>query len=151
MTLNTITRQPKGIPVGGQFATAQHGEATLTLTTPSAEPTEESVLAAAAEHQGPGAVPGIRRRLAEVTTEGGRRLFLQRCDALYSGDSIYRVDRSIYGPSPEQCDDLAALGYESVNDFTPDKLKNFSGIDSVIQAGVGPERLAVLHGRKRHT
>lgn len=149
--MNIITRQPKGIPVGGQFAAARHGEAGVALATaPASAPTEESILAAAEQHLGPGAVPGIRRRFAEVKTEAGRTLFLQRCDALYNGDSPYRVDRSIYGPSPEQCDGLAALGFNSVNQFTPDKLKNFTGVDSLIENGIGPERLGVLGQLPRH-
>ncbi|MET4144263.1 hypothetical protein [Arthrobacter sp. UYCo732] len=149
--MTTITRQPKGIPVGGQFAATEHGEPALSLGTDGADTlTEEAILAAVATHDGPGAVPGVRRRIAETTTEGGRKLFLQRCDAMYNADSPYRIDRSVYGPTPEQCDALAALGYDSVNQFSREKLNRFRGAGSLIDHGVGPERLEVLDKLTTH-
>lgn len=149
--MNTIARQPKGIPVGGQFAATEHGESAVTLHTPGPAPlTEEAILEAVAAHDGPGAVPGVRRRIAETTTEGGRTLFLQRCDAMYNADSPYRIDRSVYGPTPEHCDALAALGYESVNQFDKPATKNFPGLGAVIDGRVGPERLEVLGKLSTH-
>lgn len=146
-----LARQPKGIPVGGQFAANEHGESGLMLAPAGPEPlTVEGVLAAAALDSGPGAVPGISRRIAETTSEGGRRLFLQRCDAMYNRDSEYEIDRSVYGPTPEQCDGLAALGYESVNQFSREKLNRFRGTGSLIDNGIGPERLAVLDKLSTH-
>lgn len=146
-----ISRQPKGIPVGGQFAATMHGEPGLRLGAPGpAAVNEDDVLTAVTESMGPGAVPGVRRRLAETQTDGGRQLFLQRCDALYNQESAYTVDRSIHGPDPEQCDALAALGYESVNDFSPEKLKNFRGVDSIIAGGIEPGRLELLTRLTRH-
>lgn len=140
-TISTLARQPKGIPVGGQFAALRHCEAEVSLgRREGSAPTEESVLAAAAEHLG----PGIRRRLAETVTEGGRALFLQRCDALYNGYSPFVVDRSTYGPTPEQCDALAALGYVSVNQFAPEQLKNVRGLETLAEHDVGPDRLEAI-------
>ncbi|GAA4034970.1 hypothetical protein GCM10023063_19070 [Arthrobacter methylotrophus] len=151
MTSTLITRQPKGIPVGGQFVATEHSETGVTLTHAGPAPlTEEAILDAVARHEGPGAVPGVHRRIAETTTAGGRQLFLQRCDAMYNPDSEYRIDRSIYGPTPEQCDALAALGYESVNEFSREKLNRFRGVGSLIDSGVGPERLEVLDKLSTH-
>lgn len=151
MTSSTISRQPKGIPVGGQFAATAHGEATVSLSPAApAALNEDDILAAVAAHDGPGAVPGVRRRIAETTTEAGRELFLQRCDAMYNPDSPYVIDRSIYGPTPEHCDALAALGYESVNQVDREATKNFPGIGAVIDGGIGPERLAVLRKLSTH-
>lgn len=151
MTSTLITRQPKGIPVGGQFAPTEHGESGVSLgSAGEALLTEEGILEAAASHDGPGVVPGVRRRIAETATDAGRQLFLQRCDAMYNSDSPYRIDRSMgYGPTPEQCDALAALGYESVNDVAPGKLKNLRGIETIITGDIEPERLDVI-GKLRH-
>lgn len=150
MTTSTA-RQPKGIPVGGQFAATEHGEAPVTLHLPGPAPlTEEGILDVVAAHDGPGAVPGVRRRIAETATEGGRALFLQRCDAMYNPDSPYRIDRSFYGPTPEHCDALAALGYESVNQVDRASIKNFSGIGALIDGGIAPERLEVLGKLSTH-
>jgi hypothetical protein len=151
MTSTITARQPKGIPVGGQFAATEHGESLVSLAPAGpARLTEEDILAAVSNHEGPGAVPGVRRRIAETTTEGGRQLFLQRCDAMYNPDSPYRIDRSVYGPTPEHCDALAALGYESVNEFARDQLKNFRGTGSLIDSEIGPERLKVLDKLSTH-
>lgn len=144
------TRQPKGIPVGGQFAATAHGEPGLALTPAAPALSEKAILEAVAVNQGPGAVPGVQRRIAETTTEGGRALFLQRCDAMYNAASEYEIDRSIYGPTPEHCDALAALGYQSVNEFSREKLHRFSGLGAVIENGVGPERLEVLNQLTSH-
>lgn len=149
--MTSITRQPKGIPVGGQFAATEHSETFLTLGPCGAEPlSEEGIIDAVSRYEGPGAVPGVRRRIAETTTEGGRRLFLQRCDAMYNPDSEYVIDRSVYGPTPEHCDALADLGYESVNQFARDRTKNFRGVGSLIDSGIGPERLEVLGKLSAH-
>jgi hypothetical protein len=146
--MTTIARQPKGIPVGGQFAATEHEESAVSLS--PAGLTEEGILAAVSISEGPGAVPGVRRRIAETTTDGGRQLFLQRCDAMYNPDSPYRIDRSIYGPTPEVCDALAALGYESVNQFDRDATKNFPGLGALIDGGIGPARLEVLGKLSTH-
>ncbi|ACL42025.1 hypothetical protein Achl_4074 (plasmid) [Pseudarthrobacter chlorophenolicus A6] len=146
-----IARQPKGITVGGQFAATEHSESFVTLgPLDGGHLSEESILDAVSRHEGPGAVPGVRRRIAETTTEGGRELFLQRCDALYNPDSEYVIDRSVYGPTPEHCDALAALGYTSVNQFSRDRTKNFRGVGSLIDSGIGPERLEVLGKLSAH-
>jgi antirestriction protein ArdC len=42
MTANTITRQPRGIPVGGQFSTHDRGEAEVSLAVVEPESVEES-------------------------------------------------------------------------------------------------------------
>lgn len=147
----TIARQPKGIPSGGQFSTTEHAESVLILHQNG--PTwlkGDDVLDAAAIHSGSGVVPGIRRRIAETTTESGRQLFLQRCDALYGTDSSFTIDKSVHGPTPEQCDALADLGYISVNDFAPEKLKNLRGIQSIIDGRISSERLKVLGLLSRH-
>ncbi|WP_422758905.1 hypothetical protein [Paenarthrobacter sp. C1] len=149
--MTTITRQPKGIPAGGQFAAAAHAETSVSLRPAApAALNEEDILAAVAAHEGPGAVPGVRRRIAETTTVGGRELFLQRCDAMYNPASPYRIDRSIYGPTPEHCDALAALGYESVNQFDREATKNFPSLGAVIDGGIGPDRLEVLGKLSTH-
>jgi hypothetical protein len=151
MTTTFTARQPKGIPVGGQFAATEHGESLVALGPAGpARLTEEDILAAVSSHEGPGAVPGVRRRISETTTDGGRQLFLQRCDAMYNPDSPYRIDRSTYGPTPEHCDALAALGYESVNEFSRDKTENFPGIGSLIDGEVGPDRLELLSKLSTH-
>ncbi|QOT19388.1 hypothetical protein [Paenarthrobacter sp. YJN-5] len=149
--MTTITRQPKGIPAGGQFAATVHAETSVSLR-PAARAAlnEDDILAAVAAHEGPGAVPGVRRRIAETTTVGGRELFLQRCDAMYNPASPYRIDRSIYGPTPEHCDALAALGYESVNQFDRAGTKNFPGLGAIIDGGIGPDRLEVLGKLSTH-
>lgn len=129
----------------GQYTFTERQEADLTLGTVSPGLTVEDVLQRVAEANGPGAVPAVEREIAETTPGGGRDLYLQRTDALYNPDSPYRIDHQNYGrPSGAQCEALAALGYENINQFGPEKLKNFPGHDTLIENGVGPERLELL-------
>ena len=112
--------------------------------------TVDDVLQRVAEHNGPGAVPAVERQIAETTPGGGRDLYLHRCDAIHNRDSAYQVDRYGYGPTGVQCEALAGLGYESVNQFAPGRVKNFSGVDSLISNAVSPERLELLAQLPRH-
>lgn len=128
----------------GQYTFTERQEATVALGAAGSGLTVEDVLQRVAETNGPGAVPAVEREIAATTPGGGRDLYLQRTDALYNRDSPYRVDRYGYGPTGAQCEALAALGYENVNQFGPDKLKNFPGHDTLIDNGIGPDRLELL-------
>jgi hypothetical protein len=147
--MNDVTNRPRkpiGVPGAGEWTAHTHGEATLTLGGPAAPAglDLETILQQVADRNGPGAVPGVEHELAKCTTDGGRELYLQRCDAIYNPESEYTVEHSLYEPNAEQCDKLAALGYTSVNEFSSGKRKNLQGIDSIIRGGIEPERLALL-------
>jgi hypothetical protein len=129
----------------GQYTFTERQEAHLSLGADTPKLTVEDVLERVAERNGPGAVPEIERQIAETTPEGGRDLFLQRTDAVYNPDSPYRLDYGDYGrPTGAQCEALAGLGYENINQFGPDLMKNFPGHDALIENGIGPERLELL-------
>lgn len=129
----------------GQYTFTDHQEAAVSLGATEPALTVEDVLQRVAEHNGPGAVPAVEREIAATTPGGGRDLYLQRTDALYNPDSPYRLDRGDYGrPTGAQCEALAALGYTNVNQFGPGKIWNFPGHDTLIDNGIGPERLELL-------
>lgn len=128
----------------GQYTFTERQESDLTLGS-GARLTVEDVLQRVAETNGPGAVPAVEAEIAATTPGGGRDLYLQRTDALYNRDSPYRIDLQNYGrPTGAQCEALAGLGYENVNQFGPDKLKNFPGHDTLINNAIEPERLELL-------
>lgn len=146
-------RKPVGVPGAGEWTahTAREGSVALGGAPAPSGLVLEDLLVLVAERNGPGAVPGVEHQLNSTTTPGGRELFLQRTDAIYNPDSVYEIDRnSYYGPTPAHCDALARLGYENVNQFGGDRLKRFSGFESVIAGGVTPERLDVLAGLSTH-
>ena len=148
----TINRQPQGIPIGGQFAATTHGEPDCSLSGSSAPGVDEAVILKLVEaRNGPGAVPYVILELAAAETIGGRELYLQRCDAIYNPDSEFTIDRSYgYAPRASECDALSDLGYTSVNQFAPEKMKRLRGVDSIISGGVTPDRLEVLDKLPTH-
>ncbi|HEX9088346.1 MAG TPA: hypothetical protein VF867_12550 [Arthrobacter sp.] len=146
-------RKPAGVPGAGEWTarTFKEGGVALGAAPASSGLSLEDMKALVSDRNGPGAVPGFEHQLDSTTTPGGRELFLQRTDAIYNPDSAYEIDRrSYYGPTPAHCDALADLGYESVNQFAGDKLKNFGGVESVIEGRIDPERLEVLSGLSAH-
>lgn len=142
------SRQPKGIPVGGQFAATAHGESGLSLL-PPATPTgdgldAETVIASAARIIGPGIVPELERQFGEAKTAGGRQLLLQSVDSRYNRDSVYERVDSMAGLDAKRADQLTELGYTNVGQFSHTKLRNLNGISSVVRHGIEPDRLAFI-------
>ncbi|MBG0738940.1 hypothetical protein IV500_05820 [Paeniglutamicibacter antarcticus] len=145
MTQTSLTRQPKGIPVGGQFAATAHGEPDLTLRDEAqAGLSPDTVIAHAASSIGPGIIPALEDQVTATSTPGGRELLLQCMDSRYNPASEFNRISSYGGLKPEECDQLAGLGYTSVNEVAGEAMKRFSGVSSVIRNGVDPERLQVL-------
>lgn len=139
------SRQPKGIPVGGQFAATTHGESGLSLLPPATPTGEgldaETVIAAAARTIGPGIVPELERQFGEAKTHGGLQLMLQSVDSRYNKDSAYERVDSMSGLNGTRADQLTELGYTNVGQFSHTKLRNLDGISAVVRHGIEPDRL----------
>lgn len=146
------SRQPKGIPVGGQFSTAVHGESDISLAL-SPEPSHgldaETVIGHAARSIGPGVIAELERQVAGTTTPGGRQLILQSIDSRYNQHSIYGRANAMSGLDPQRCDDLAALGYTSIDEVSWEKTSNLNGLSSITSKGIGPDRLAFISRLKK--
>jgi hypothetical protein len=141
------SRQPKGIPVGGQFATAAHSESGVLLAPPT-PPRDgldvETVVAAAADSIGPGIIPELERQIAETKTPGGLQLMLQSIDSRYNRDSLYERVSSMSGLDAQRADHLAELGYTNVDQLSHSKLRNLEGISSIVRHDIEPDRLAFI-------
>lgn len=102
---DTRTRQPRGIPVGGQYAAAAHSEAPLALAAAPSPGPEEQWLAA-------GGLKATLRKTARghsYTSPGGRRVLLY---GLGTSQATVHLGKIIvasgqHGPAPEV--DVAAI------------------------------------------
>lgn len=91
----TTTRQPKGIPVGGQFATATHGEPSIILTS-------QGVPASPAIHEVTRLHGHYRRQMAQLVKQMDSNCFhsaLINAKEMYPGAKELRLKHAV-GTSP---------------------------------------------------
>ncbi|GAB3283598.1 hypothetical protein GCM10027449_26780 [Sinomonas notoginsengisoli] len=151
MSNDTIARQPKGIPIGGQFAATAHAEPGITLAAPAGQtPTREQVIDQACDYYGEGMRPSFEKQFEEVSTEAGEALLVQSLDGLYNPDSPHQVDRTYYGVKPRHCDALAELGYTDVSQVALERTKNLRGVDTIVENRISPDRLEVIGALPTH-
>lgn len=142
-----------GVPSGGEFKATAHSDVVPALgvpaTTPSTLPVGELIEVEAARY-GAGYRDRMEAQYARLETDGGRTLFTQHLDARANPETRFD-SRAIQGVTDtSDYDRLAELGYTDVNELAEVKRKNLRGLDTVLTAGITPERLAVLNAQPRH-
>lgn len=153
MTTAFRPRQDAGTPAGGEFKAFGHSDVVPALGGPAPIPQTMSVgdlIEQEADRYGPGYRDRMEAQYARLETDGGRTLFTQHLDARSNPETRFD-SRAIQGVSDTaDYDRLAELGYTDVNQLAEVRRKNLRGLETVLDAGITPERLAVLNAQPRH-
>ncbi len=153
MTTTFRPRVDAGVPSGGEFKAFGHSDVVPALGVPAPVPQTMSVgdlIESEAARYGAGYRERMEAQYARLETDGGRALFTQHLDARANPETRYN-SRAIQGVQDTgDYDRLAELGYTDVNQLSEVRRKNLRGLETVLDHGITPERLAVLNGQPRH-
>jgi hypothetical protein len=152
MTTTFRPRVDAGVPAGGEFKAFGHSDVVPALGAPVVPwtMTVAELIAQESLRYGAGYRERMEAQYDRITTDGGRTLFNQHLDARSNPET--RFDRrAIQGiTDTTHYDRLAELGYTDINELSEVRRKNLRGVETVIDAGITPERLAVLNAQPRH-
>lgn len=152
MTTTFRPRVDAGVPAGGEFRAFGHSDVVPALGGPvvPATMTVAELIDAESARYGAGYRERMEAQYERITTDGGRTLFTQHLDARANPETRFD-SRAISGIDDTGAyDQLAALGYTDINELSEVKRKNLRGISTILDAGITPERLAVLNAQPRH-